>query len=284
MKHIEIVAELTYNHLGNKDRALKMIDAAKAVGATCVKFELRNNPGYFKNHREVRDNKEQHEFTSAALQQVVAHCNHERIDWFASIHDISSLQKVLALKPRYIKIASREARLTPFIERVKELVNREYPVIISTGGLSFEQIKEVYKLMRGEDLTLLHTSCLYPCNTEHLNLNRIRKMKQEFSCNIGYSGHEEGIFASLYAVTLGVTYIERHFTLEDKDKQVTKGQNYFKDELCTLGPQAFRELVNGIRTFEQLQKQPVNDSVVAAEITRVNAYGILAWNGDVYIQ
>ena len=36
------IAEIGINHNGDLDLALKMIDAAKAAGADCVKFQKRN--------------------------------------------------------------------------------------------------------------------------------------------------------------------------------------------------------------------------------------------------
>ena len=282
---MEIVAEFTYNHLGNLDRARKMIDAAKAVGATCVKFEMRNNDSYFRNYESIRDRKQGYEFTDEAIAGFVNHCKEVSIEWFASVHDIHSLMKVIPLKPRYLKIASREARIIPFLSKFKEVNGKAFPVIVSTGGLSFKQVEEIYELMKDEKLTMLHTSCLYPCEPEYLNMNRIRKMKERFNCNIGYSGHERGYLPSLYAATLGVSYIERHFTLEDKVSTVAKGKEDFKDELCTLGPIAFKEMVNAIELFRQLHNQETKDKVTEQELSRVNAYGIPSWDGeDVYVR
>jgi N-acetylneuraminate synthase len=281
---MEIVAEFTYNHFGNIDRAKEMIDAAKKSGATCVKFELRNSEKYFRNNYEIQKKRAAYEFTDEQINEFVLHCKKAEIDWFASVHDIHSLQRILPFLPKYIKIASREARAMDFLLKVKELNNKTHPIIISTGGLSFEQVKEIYQLFKDEQLFLLHTNCIYPCTTEKLNMNRIRIMRASFDCKIGYSGHEVGFLPSLYAVSLGINYLERHFTLNDKS-EVAKGLPEFKDDECTLSPEQFREMVNAVNLFIQLSNQPVDQGISAEEIKRVNAYGKIDWDGeDVFLQ
>lgn len=280
---MEIVAEFTYNHSGKVSLAKKMILSAMKSGATCVKIELRNNAAYFRNNTEILRKRSAFEFNEYQLEEFVKCCRHYNINWFASVHDIHSLKKVLKFYPSYIKIASREARNTCFLRKVAEINNKQFPIVVSTGALSFGQVTGIYKLLRKEKLTLLHTSCLYPCSVGDLNINRILLMKRKFDCSIGYSGHEEGFVPSLYAVFLGIDYIERHFALDRI--QVAKGKQSFHDELCTLRPNEFKEMVNGIRKILQLKNQAVNKGVSLKELKRVNAYGNLLWDGnDVFVK
>jgi N-acetylneuraminate synthase len=219
------------------------------------------------------------------LKGFISDCNKVGIPWFASVHDFYSLKKILPFGPKYIKVASREARIGSFLACVKELTEGRVPIIISTGGLLFEQIEQIYNQMSRGHLTLVHTSCLYPCGIENLNMNRVRMMKDKFDCNIGYSGHEQGFLPTLYATALGVNYIERHFTLEDRQKKVAKGKEGFQDDLCTLGPETFAEMVNGVRLFMQLIKQNTDKGNLPLELERVNAYGIPDWDGhDVFVR
>jgi len=281
---MEIVAEFTYNHFGDIVRAKKMIEEAKSSGATCVKFEMRNAESYFRNNPEISKRKGAFEFTDEQIKEFVLHCEKMKIDWFASVHDIHSLQRILPFHPKYIKVASREARMTDFILKVKTFTAKKHPIIVSTGGLSFKQVQEIYALLKDENLFLLHTNCIYPCAVEKLNMNRIRLMQESFSCKIGYSGHEEGFLASLYAVTIGVDYLERHFTLDD-NVEVAKGFPNFKDDQCTLSPSQFREMVNAVNLFTKFRNEKVNAEILEEELQRVNAYGKIDWDGhDVFLQ
>jgi sialic acid synthase SpsE len=276
---MEIVAEFTYNHFGNIDRAKQMIGEAKNAGATCVKFEIRNSENYFKNNPEIQQKKRSFEFNDQQIMEFVLHCQQEQIGWFASVHDIHSLRRILPFHPKYIKVASREARVMDFLVEIKKINENKIPVIVSTGGLSFEEVEKIYGLFKDQELWLLHTNCIYPCPVEKLNMNRIRKMKVSFNCKIGYSGHEEGFMASLYAATLGADYIERHFTLNDQ-QDVAKGKPSFEDDRCTLSPLQFKEMADAVNLITQLYDQPLREEIAPEELERINAYGNIGWDGE----
>ena len=61
---------------------------------------------------------------------------------------------------------------------------------------------------------LMHCVSTYPMKPEDANLITINQLKKEFNCNIGYSGHENGVIISVAAVVLGITSLERHITLD----------------------------------------------------------------------
>ena len=50
----------------------------------------------------------------------------------------------------------------------------------------------------------MHCVSTYPCKPEDVNLKAINSLK-EFKCNIGYSGHENGIVISIAAYVIGIT-------------------------------------------------------------------------------
>ena len=49
---------------------------------------------------------------------------------------------------------------------------------------------------------------------EDANLVTIKALKDEYNCNVGYSGHENGVSVSLAALMLGISSLERHITLD----------------------------------------------------------------------
>ena len=46
---------------------------------------------------------------------------------------------------------------------------------------------------------LMHCVSTYPMKTSDANLVTINSLKKEFNCNVGYSGHENGIAISIAA-------------------------------------------------------------------------------------
>ena len=61
---------------------------------------------------------------------------------------------------------------------------------------------------------LMHCVSTYPMKIEDANLVTITQLKDEYKCNVGYSGHENGVVISVVAVMLGISSLERHVTLD----------------------------------------------------------------------
>ena len=55
----------------------------------------------------------------------------------------------------------------------------------------------------------------YPCESRLVNLSRINKLRN-ISKKIGLSDHSHGILSSILSFSLGVTLIEKHFTVDNK--------------------------------------------------------------------
>ena len=60
----------------------------------------------------------------------------------------------------------------------------------------------------------MHSVSNYPCPENKLNLSMIPILRKKYKCQVGYSGHEVAVGPSVFAITLGANYIERHITLD----------------------------------------------------------------------
>ena len=85
----------------------------------------------------------------------------------------------------------------------------------------------------------MHCISIYPLLDEDANLARINSLKKQFNCPVGYSGHESGLVPSLAAVSLGISSLERHITLD-------RGM-YGSDQSASLEPVAFQSLVSSAK-------------------------------------
>ena len=68
---------------------------------------------------------------------------------------------------------------------------------------------------------------------------RYSLLRDQFSCDVGYSGHEVGLAVSYAATALGITSLERHITL---DRSM-----YGSDQSASLEPSGMFQLVGGVR-------------------------------------
>ena len=79
-----------------------------------------------------------------------------------------------------------------------------------------ENIKDAVDIFRENDclFELMHCVSTYPTKPEDTNLRTISALKEMFKCNVGYSGHENGVAISLAASFFGISSLERHITLD----------------------------------------------------------------------
>ena len=91
------------------------------------------------------------------------------------------------------------------------------PVIISSGMASLNELNDAVNILRKNgcsQIAMLKCTSAYPADYKDANLNTIHTLREKFSCNVGYSGHENGVVVSLAATMLGITSLERHITLD----------------------------------------------------------------------
>jgi hypothetical protein len=94
------------------------------------------------------------------------------------------------------------------------------PMIISTGMAGLAELDETVRTARGagcDDLILLKCTSTYPASPENTNLKTIPHLQEMFGVQVGLSDHTMGVGASVAAVAMGATLIEKHFTLSRAD-------------------------------------------------------------------
>jgi len=244
-----IIAEIGINHNGSLDIAKQLIEIAKSRGCDAVKFQKRTvDEAYSKeildSQREspwgttTRDEKLHLEFGKEEYDEIDKFCKKKQIPWFASSWDVDSQLFLRQYDLKYNKIPS--AMLTNY-ELLKTVAEEKRKTFISTGMSTMNEIREAVKIFRNHDCSfeLMHTNSSYPMKLEEANLRCIQTLKDEFNCDIGYSGHETtASIVSVTAVMLGAISIERHITL---DRTM-----YGSDHAASLEPHGLELLVRDI--------------------------------------
>lgn len=242
-----IVAEIGINHNGSLETAKQLIDVAVQAGCDAVKFQKRTievvyTPEELARPRESvfgdtnGDLKRGLEFGEKEYAEIDDYCKEKGIIWFASPWDEGSVDFLAKFDIPCYKIASACLTDDNLLRHVR---SKGKPVILSTGMSTVEQIRHAVEVLREDDLVILHCTSTYPAADEELNLKVISWLKEQFSCPIGYSGHEVGVYSSLVAVVLGACVVERHITL---DRAM-----WGSDQAASLEPQGIERLVRDIR-------------------------------------
>jgi len=264
---IFFVAEIGINHNGDVGIAKDLIKVAKESDCDAVKFQKRTLENVYSQEeldkqRESpwgttnREQKEGLEFGQQEYEQIDSYCKELGIEWFASAWDVESQNFLKQFDLKYNKIASA-MMVDSDLLRIVAAEGRH--TFISTGMSTLEEIDcavEIFK-KSGCPFEVMHCVSTYPMEDTDANLNCISTLRDRYSCDVGYSGHEVGLAVSYAAAALGITSLERHITL---DRAM-----YGSDQSASIEPAALRSLVGAVRKIEQAMgdgKKYVLDSEV----------------------
>ena len=231
MKPPLFIAEVSANHLGSLERALRIIEAAALAGATAVKFQtytastmtldiddfnvssdhaLWGGRKLFELYEEAYTPWEWH-------KEMFEYSRKLGVIPFSSPFDLTAVELLESLDAPMYKIASLETGDHRLIKAVAETGK---PLIISTGATEWNEIEELVEVVDkagNKDLTLLVCTSSYPSDPVDAHLRRIETLKNRFGVKVGLSDHTLGIGVSIAAIALGATAIEKHLTLRRVD-------------------------------------------------------------------
>ncbi|MEW5797255.1 MAG: pseudaminic acid synthase [Candidatus Zixiibacteriota bacterium] len=291
-----IVAEMSGNHNQSLERALTIVDAAAAAGVHAVKIQtytadtmtldLNNNEfriddphslwagrSLYDLYREAHTPWEWHE-------AIFARCREKGVIAFSTPFDETAVEFLETLGTPMYKIASFENVDTPLIKRVAATGK---PLIISAGMASEDELREAVAAARDagcEQLVLLKCTSAYPASPETMNLRTIPDLRARFGVEVGLSDHTLGLAASIAAVALGATIIEKHFTLARADGGVDSAFSLEPAEMAELvretkrAWQALGRVVYGITAAEEKSLQFRRSLYVAVDMKKGDIFSL----------
>lgn len=210
-----IVAEIGINHGGSVKNAFKLIEAAQSSGANAVKLQTFDTSEFLSKNSEYYDVFKKYELSQIDITELVDFANELKIDIFSACFDPKSASFWNDLQTPIFKVASGDITYSLLLE---QLADYGKPIMLSTGASSISDVEEAVSLIQKkgytEQLIILHCVSKYPTHASEANLHRMLKLKSRFGCKVGFSDHTQGIGASVAAVALGASVIEKHFTLD----------------------------------------------------------------------
>ena len=254
-----IIAEIGNNHNGDLELAKKSLIEAAKLGADAVKFQKREVDEVFtksmqavlqSNSRAVAafgatygEYRRKQELKDEELKELKLLAHSLGMAFFVTPFDLKSAKILAEIGMDAWKIASFDLSHTPLLEFV---ARQNQPIFFSTGMATLEETDEAVStiLKYNKQLIVNHCVSIYPTPDNDLNLGAISLLRERYlSTPIGYSGHEIGFIPTIAAVALGVSAVERHFTL---DKSLP-GPDH---STVSLDPPEFGEMVRQIRRIE----------------------------------
>jgi len=250
-----IIAEIGHNHMGELEVCKDLFREAKRCGADAVKLQKRNNKQlftktYYHKPYENRNSygktyglhREALEFEKEEYLELKALAQELDIVFFSTPFDFHSVDFLEQIDMPLYKIASADCTNIPLI---KYVVDTGKPLIVSTGGASWEDIDRVYNVVHPEMTVFLHCVATYPNQAEEMNLKVIPEMRKRYPhlLSVGLSDHYNGICMAEAAYILGAKVIEKHFTLNHSWRGT--------DHPLSLEPQGLESLVHNIHRISK---------------------------------
>lgn len=260
-----IIAEAGVNHNGSEEMALQLVEAAASAGADAIKFQTFRAenlclPGVPKAEYQKIQTGPGDQFTMLkglelpldCYPTLIARCNSLGIEFMSTAFDEESLDMLVGLGMRRIKIPSGEITNFPLLAHA---ASQKLPIILSTGTASLDEVKDAVSVlsqafilagmndMSPGMITLLHCTSNYPTAMPDVNLRAMQTIKNTTGLPVGYSDHTQGTLIAPVAVALGATVIEKHFTLD----RTLPGP----DHQASVTPDEFANMVRDIRAVEE---------------------------------
>lgn len=256
-----VIAELSANHNGRLETALKIIEEAKRCGADAIKLQtysadtitLNSQNEEFMIRGGLWDGQSLYELYQKAQmpwewhKPLFEHARALDITIFSSPFDRTAVDLLEDLNAPAYKIASFEAVDLPLI---KYVASTGKPMIISTGMADKQEIAEAIQAAYDggcKELVVLHCVSGYPAPAEDYNLLTLADMAASFDVPVGLSDHTLDNTTAIAAVALGACLIEKHFTLDRNGGG--------PDDSFSLEPKELQHLCESAKTAWQAMGQ-----------------------------
>lgn len=271
-----VIAEIGINHEGSLEKAIRMVDDAKAVGCECVKFQ------YHVIEDEMIPNDVVPGNASESIWDIMKRCALSRVEeselktyveqsgliYLSTPFSRAAADELEALGVDWYKIGSGECNNYPLIRHVASFGK---PVILSTGMNDIDSIRPAVEIFRNAcvPFALLHCTSMYPTPYDKVRLGAIKELAEAFpDAVLGLSDHSLGPYTCFAAVPLGASILEKHFT----SSYDWPGP----DISISVDPQQLGEMVKGCRAIHAAlggskrilpEEQPTIDFAYACVVT-----------------
>ena len=269
-----IIAEINSSHNGRVETARKMIETAKEIGVSCVKFQSWSadslySESYYAGNPIARRIVQKFSLNEEQLGELADYCAEIGISFSSTPYSRREVDFLLErCRAPFIKIASMDINNPEYL---KYIAGTGAPIILSTGMAETAEVERAVKTLEdagNPNIILLHCISIYPAAPSTIHLNNIAGLREAFpGCPVGFSDHTLGIETACAATALGAAVIEKHFTL-DKTKMGM-------DNNMATEPDEFARMIQCCRNVQDVFSNTCMRVYTNADIKGVELSGAL---------
>jgi len=250
-----IICEIGINHNGSLAIAKKMVDAAKKSGAEIIKHqthiaedEMSDEAKTIKpgnSNKPIFNIIKDCSLNESDELELKKYVEKNKMIFLSTPFSKKAVDRLIKFKVSAFKIGSGEFNNLPLIEYIASF---KKPMILSTGMNNIPQIKETINILNSKKISfaLLHTTNLYPTPHNLVRLGALKEMIKNFPKIVfGLSDHTTDNYASYFALGMGASIIERHFT----DRKTRGGP----DISCSMSPNDLSQLIQAANLFHSMK-------------------------------
>jgi sialic acid synthase SpsE len=220
-----IIAEMACAHDGIEEKALKLIDAAVAAKVDAVQLQFFVPDETVTPNHPVYDVVKRIAFNNEQWKRIFDHARKSGLAVFVCTYDVPSVKLAVEYGADAIKLNSADLSNPDVLTAVAASGK---PFTLGTGASTLDEISNGlnYAAAHGaQNVILMHGVQNFPTLVEDLNISRVELLRDVFDMPVGYHDHTDGDdpfgkIVDLVAIGLGACVIEKHITLDRKEKGI----------------------------------------------------------------
>lgn len=255
----KIIVEFASSWNGDPELMKAMIKSAAENGADICKlqdYRAKNVPDSDLDKARYQ----KYQVPDELYPQFIKWCEEFGVEPLVTCFNVDRIEYLASLGLKKIKLASISLTNTELLMMAG--ANFE-EVIVSTAMHNKEEIEQAIQQLSSSVYKFTIMSCVanYPTLPKDANLERINELKKIVGdpkyASVGYSDHSLDLDVSKSAISMGIKYIEKHFSLSRYTPQIPhqmyKDGKYLTTHEISIEPHELRELADWRDKVELMQ-------------------------------
>lgn len=243
-----IIAETAFNHEGDKEYLLKLVEEVSLTGVTHIKFQILIDYDEFVSlGSDTYELTKDWCFDESQWKEILDYAEEKGLRLFLMPLDCAAVQFCLRSSVDFVEIHSVSFNDDVLKKAVFESLNHQ-KLVFGLGGRTKEEVLALKGQITEDNLLLMHGFQAFPSKLKDVKLARLKYLRESFpESDLGYADHSapetlDAIYSSMYAYHLGARFFEKHVSLcSDRT-----------DAQSALTPVKLKDFVSEVRRFESI--------------------------------